>query len=172
MEKKFNSISEEVKTLVNEFMATVKGECDRKDIVKYVKEHVQDRSVVTDGIIAGSIKMLTATGELVVVSRARYKKGIKIDNLCLKEKVIVLFEAFQRDLQKACTVNLLGVSNEDMEFIQKVSALSNQLECDIWKLEEGDEVPEKEGQVKVEPKAADPLKKAEVKKPEVKKDTK
>lgn len=167
MEKKFNSISEEVKTLVNEFMATVKGECDRKDIVKYVKEHVQDRSVVSDGIIAGSIKMLTATGELVVVSRARYKKGIKIDNLCLKEKVIALFETFQRDLQKACTVNLLGVSNEDMEFIRKVSALSNQLECDIWKLEEGDEVPEKEGQVKEEPKAAEPTKK-----PEAKKDTK
>ena len=92
MEKKFNSISEEVKTLINEFMETVNGECDRKDIVKYVKEHVQDISVVSDGIIAGSIKMLTASGALVVVSRARYKKGIKIDNLCLKEKVIALFE--------------------------------------------------------------------------------
>lgn len=168
MEKKFNSISEEVKTLINEFMETVNGECDRKDIVKYVKEHVQDISVVSDGIIAGSIKMLTASGALVVVSRARYKKGIKIDNLCLKEKVIALFEVFQKDLQKACTVNLLGVSNEDMEFIKKVSALSNQLECDIWKLEEGDESQAREDkQVKEEPKATE----AE-KKPESKKDTK
>lgn len=163
MERKFNSISEEVKTLVNEFMATVKGECDRKDIVKYVKEHAQDKSVVSDGIIAGSIKMLTATGELVVVSRARYKKGIKVDNLCLKEKVIALFETFQRDLQKACTVNLLGVSNEDMEFIKKVSALSNQLECDIWKLEESEQEPTKEEQVKEEPKVSEVIKKPEPK---------
>lgn len=167
MEKKFNSISEEVKTLVNEFMATVKGECDRKEMVKFVKEHVQDSSVLTDGVIAGSIKMLTATGALVVVSRGRYKKGIKIDNLCLKEKVIALFETFQRDLQKACTVNLLGVSNEDMEFIKKVSALSNQLECDIWKLEEGDVSQAREVQVKEEPKTIEVGKK-----PESKKDTK
>lgn len=172
MEKKFNSISEEVKALVNEFMATVTGECDRKAIVKYVREHVSEKDNLTDGVMAGSIKMLTASGELVVVSRGRYKRGARIENLCLKEKVIALFEAFQRDLQKVCTVNLLGVSNEDMEFIQKVSALSNQLECDIWKLEEVDEVPEKEGQNKQEPGTADPLKKAEVKKPEAKKDAK
>lgn len=37
MEKKFNSISEEVKTLINEFMETVNGECDRKDIRKICK---------------------------------------------------------------------------------------------------------------------------------------
>lgn len=167
MEKKFNSISEEAKALVNEFMGTVKGECDRKDIVKYVKEHISNKDTLSDGVMAGCIKMLTATGELVVVSRARYRKGVKIDNLCLKERVIALFEAFQRDLQKACTVNLLGVSNEDMEFIQKVSALSNQLECDIWKLEEVDGVPEKEVQDKEGPKAAEA-----VKKPEAKKETK
>lgn len=167
MERKFNSISEEVKALVNEFMGTVKGECDRKEIVKYVKEHISNKDNARDTVLAGALKMMVTSGELVVVSRARYKKGVKMEQLGLKEKVVALFEAFQRDLQKACTVNLLGVSNEDMEFIQKVSALSNQLECDIWKLEESEELPITGEKVKEEPKTAEPTKK-----PETKKDTK
>ena len=138
MERKFNSMTEEVKVLMNEFMAGVSGECDRKEIVAYVKEQISDKEKLTDGIIAGALKILTATGEVVVVRRARYKRGVKLDSLCLRDKVIALFEGFQRDLQKTCTMNLLGVSNEDVEFIRKVSVLSDQLESDIWKLEESE----------------------------------
>lgn len=160
MEKKFSSISEEVKALINEFMETVKGECERREIVFYVREHISNKEKLTDGIMAGGIKMMTASGELVVVNRARYRKGVKIDRLCLKERVITLFENFQRDLNKACTVNLLGASVEDMEFIKKVNEISNYIESATWKLEESKEeksVPVKVVSGKPDKKTAAPV---------------
>ena len=140
MERESNSMTEEVKVLVNEFLAGVNGECDRKEIMAYVKEQISDKEKLTDGIIAGALKILTSSGEVIVVSREMYKKGIKLDSLYLRDKVIALLECFQRDLQKTFTINLLGVSNEDVEFIRKISVLSDQLESDIWELEE----PEKQ----------------------------
>lgn len=136
MEKKFNSMTEEVKTLINEFMNTVTGDCERKEIVTYVKENIGNAEQLTDGVVAGAIKVMVSNSELVVVNRARYRKGVKIDSLSLKEKVVALLEGFQKDLSKVCTVNLLAVSNSDIEFIKKVNELSNQLESDIWKLDE------------------------------------
>lgn len=70
MEKKFNSISEEAKALINEFMATVTGEVERKEIIAYVKGHISDKEKASDGVLAGAVKMLTSSGELVVVNRA------------------------------------------------------------------------------------------------------
>lgn len=163
MEKKFNSISEEVKALVMEFMATVEGECERKEIVSYVKERIGNKETLTDGIMAGGIKMLTASGELVVVNRARYRKGVKMESLSIREKVLALFNGFQKDLNKAVTVNVFDLTDDDMAFCKKVNELSNEIESRLWKLEEGEETAaEAEGQSNGEV----------TKKPEGKKETK
>lgn len=133
MEKKFSSASEEVKALINEFMASVEGEVERKEIVAYVKSHISD---VSDGVLAGAIKVLTASGELVVVNRAIYKKGTKMESLTLREKVLALFNGFQKDLNKAVTVNVFDLTDTDLNFCKKVNELSNEIESQLWKLEE------------------------------------
>ena len=151
METKFNSMTEEGKALVMEFMATVNGEVERKEIVAYVKEHISDKEKLSDGTMAGIVKSLTISGELVVVSRARYKQGVKLENLSVKEKVLTLFENFQRDLNKAATIRVIDLTKEDIDFCQRVSEISNYIESQLWKLEEGAEVSEQETSKKVEP---------------------
>lgn len=143
MEKKFNSISEEGKALVMEFMATVNGaECERKEIVAYVKNNISNKDTLSDGIMAGCIKMLTASGELVVVNRARYKKGVKLESLSLKDKVLTLFNGFQKDLNKALTVNVFDLTDADMALCRKINELSNEIESKLWELEETEETQE------------------------------
>ena len=139
MEKKFNSISEEGKALVMEYMATVNGEVERKDIIKYIQNNISNKETLTLGIEAGIIKMLSASGELVAVSRGKYRKGIKMESLSLKVRVLNLFENFQKELDRACTVNLLKAADDDKEFIRKVGEISNHLEGAIWSLEEVEE---------------------------------
>lgn len=165
MEKKFNSISEEGKALVMEYMATTSGmEVERKEIVAYVKDHISNKEKLSDGVMAGCIKMLTASGELVVVNRARYKKGMKMENLSLKEKVLALFNGFQKDLNKAVTVNVFDLTDSDMEFCRKVNELSNEIESRLWQLEEAGESKEEteaepvKATVKEEKPKAEPVK--------------
>ena len=152
MERKFNSMSEEGKALVMEFMSTVNGEVERKEIVAYVKEHISDKEKLSDGTMAGIVKSLTISGELVVVSRARYKQGVKLENLSVKEKVLTLFENFRKDLNKAATVRVIDLTKEDIDFCQRVSEISNYIESQLWKLEEG--TVEQETTKKVEPAKA------------------
>lgn len=149
MEKKFNSLSEEGKALAMEFMATVDGTVERKDIIKYIQNNISDKESLTLGIEAGIIKMLGASGELVAVGRGVYRKGIKMESLSLKARVLNLFENFQKELDRACTVNLLKAADDDKEFIRKVGEISNMLEGAIWSLEE---VEETEAPVLVEEK--------------------
>lgn len=149
MERKFNSLSEEGKALAMEFMATVDGTVERKDIIKYIQNNISDKESLTLGIEAGIIKMLGASGELVAVGRGVYRKGIKMESLSLKARVLNLFENFQKELDRACTVNLLKAADDDKEFIRKVGEISNMLEGAIWSLEE---VGETEAPVLVEEK--------------------
>lgn len=155
MEKKFNSISEEGKALVMEYMSTVEGEVERKDIIKYIQNNISNKETLTVGIEAGIIKMLTASQELVAVSRGRYRRGIKIESLSLKIRILNLFENFQKELDRACTVNLLKAADDDKEFIRKVGEISNQLEGAIWSLEEMEETEEKKAVEKPEEKETD-----------------
>lgn len=162
MEKKFNSMSDEGKALVMEFMNTVEGEVERKEIVAYVKENISDKSKLSDGIMAGVIKMLTATGEIVVVNRARYKKGTKLESLTLREKVLALFNGFQKDLNKAVTVNVFDLTDSDLAFCKQVNELSNEIESKLWELEEVVEQTEPEPPHTEPEPAKAPAKKKEV----------
>jgi len=65
--------------------------------------------------------------------------------------VLTLFENFQRDLNKAATVRVIDLTKEDIDFCQRVSEISNYIESQLWKLEEGTEVSEQETSKKVEP---------------------
>lgn len=143
MERTYTSVSAEVKQLIMDSLKDG-AEHERKEIVAYISEHVQNKEVLTDGIIAGSFKMLLASGGIKNVSRAIYQKGTPVEMMSIKEKVLGVFRKFRADLDKVCTVNMLYATPEDIEAIKAFSDLSNLIESEIWKIEDGDSVEPQE----------------------------
>ena len=129
------SLSEIAKDVIRSYMED-KNEYDRKELVAAIKERADRKEEMTDGVIAGAIKMLTASGEIVVVSRGRYKKGLAGKDQNIQERVMALFHRFKSDLDKMCMVNALSLKENDLQFISKLNEISNNLEASIWELED------------------------------------
>jgi len=108
----------------------------RKELVAEIKEKAERKEEMTDGVIAGAIKMLTASNEIMVASRGRYRKGSPVGNQNMQEKVVALFQKFKGDLDKICMVNALNLKEEDFRFITLLNEISNNLESSIWTLED------------------------------------
>lgn len=129
------SLSEIAKDVIRSYMED-KNEYDRKELVAAIKERADRKEEMTDGVIAGAIKMLTASGEIVVVSRGRYKKGLAGKDQNIQERVMALFHRFKSDLDKMCMVNALNLKESDLQFIGKLNEITNNLEASIWELED------------------------------------
>lgn len=129
-------------------------EYDRKELVAAIKERAARKDEMTEGVIAGVIKMLTASNESIVVPRGRYKKGIPGKEQNMQERVTLLFHRFKAGLDRMCMVNALNLKEEDLRFIRRLNEISNNLEASIWELENfGKEVEtgaEKAPEVQVE----------------------
>lgn len=178
----YTSISGEVKDIIRKTMEDGK-EHERKEIVEAIKAGITDQATLTDGIIAGGIKMLTNNGELQVVNRGIYKKGVLGTAATVRERVLAIMEKFQSDLSKACTLNCLEIAEEDLEFIKAVGEFSGLVEAKIWDMtgeakaepvKEEVKAPEVKVETKPEPKASEKKveTKPEVKAPEAKVETK
>ena len=87
------SLSEEAKEVIRGYMESGK-EYDRKELVVAIKERAERKGEMSDGVIAGAVKMLSASGEIVVVARGRYKKGIPGKDQNMQERVTALFHRF------------------------------------------------------------------------------
>ena len=122
------SLSEIAKEVIRGYMENG-NEYDRKELVAAIKEGAERKEEMTDGVIAGAIKMLTASGEIMVVARGRYKKGVAGKDQNMQERVTALFHRFKADLDKMCMVNALSLKENDLQFI-------NNLESSIWTLED------------------------------------
>ena len=129
------SLSEIAKDVIRGYMENG-SEYDRKDLVAAIRERADRKEEMTDGVIAGAIKMLTASGEIVVVARGRYKKGLAGKDQNMQERVTALFHKFKSDLDKMCMVNALNLKENDLQFISKLNEISNNLEASIWELED------------------------------------
>lgn len=129
------SLSEIAKDVIRGYMENG-NEYDRKELVAAIKERADRKEEMTDGVIAGAIKMLTASGEIVVVARGRYKKGLAGKDQNMQERVTALFHKFKSDLDKMCMVNALSLKENDLQFISKLNEISNNLEASIWELED------------------------------------
>lgn len=106
----FNSTTGAVKHLIMTFMGTEEKEVERRVLVKHIKENLKDNPSLTDGVIAGAIKILVNSGELVVVHRGCYKKGIVKASLSPLEQICQVCIRFKNSLEKACTVNAMELS--------------------------------------------------------------
>ena len=128
-EQVFTSKTAEVKSLITEFMGQVQEEVERKDIVEYIQTHVENG--VTDGVIAGAIKMMTADGEIYPVRRGCYVKGIGKAKSTTFEKIYNVCCRFQLDLDRACTFNMLELTDAEKSIYPQVLELSEQLRDEV-----------------------------------------
>lgn len=128
-EKMFTSKTAEVKSLIAAFMGQVQEEAERKDIVEYVQIHIENG--VTDGVIAGAIKMMTADGEIYPVRRGCYVKGVGKAKSTTFEKIYNVCRRFQLDLDRACTFNMLELTDAEKSIYPQVQELSEQLRDEV-----------------------------------------
>ena len=128
-ENMFTSKTAEVKSLITEFMGQVQEEVERKDIVEYVQTHIENG--VTDGVIAGAIKMMTADGEIYPVRRGCYVKGVGKAKSTTFEKIYNVCRRFQLDLDRACTFNMLELTDAEKSIYPQVQELSEQLRDEV-----------------------------------------
>lgn len=128
-EKMFTSKTAEVKSLIAAFMGQVQEEAERKDIVEYVQTHIDNG--VTDGVIAGAIKMMTADGEIYPVRRGCYVKGVGKAKSTTFEKIYNVCRRFQLDLDRACTFNMLELTDAEKSIYPQVQELSEQLRDEV-----------------------------------------
>lgn len=152
MSKMVRTLSEEAKDIIRNYVEMGR-EYDRKELVAEIKEKAERKEEMTDGVIAGAIKMLTASNEIMVAARGRYRKGSPVGNQNMQEKVVALFQKFKGDLDKICLVNALNLKEEDFRFITLLNEISNNLESSIWALEDfgkegagAGEAPAREGE--------------------------
>lgn len=135
MSKMVRTLSEEAKDIIKNYVEMGR-EYDRKELVAAIKEKAERKEEMTDGVIAGAVKMLTASNEIMVVARGKYRKGSSAGNQNMQEKVVALFQKFKGDLDKICMVNALNLKEEDFRFITMLNEISNNLESSIWTLED------------------------------------
>ena len=109
----FRSTTEEVKHLIMMFMGTEEKEVERRVLVKHIKENLKDNPSLTDGVIAGAIKVLVNSGELIVVHRGCYKKGMVKVPLSPLEQICQVCIRFNNSLEKACTINAMELSDKE-----------------------------------------------------------
>lgn len=109
----FRSTTEEVKHLIMMFMGTEEKEVERRVLVKHIKENLKDNPSLTDGVIAGAIKILVNSGELIVVHRGCYKKGMVKVPLSPLEQICQVCIRFNNSLEKACTINAMELSDKE-----------------------------------------------------------
>ena len=115
----FRSTTEEVKHLIMMFMGTEEKEVERRVLVKHIKENLKDNPSLTDGVIAGAIKVLVNSGELIVVHRGCYKKGMVKVPLSPLEQICQVCIRFNNSLEKACTVNAMELSDKEKLIYEK-----------------------------------------------------
>lgn len=109
----FNSTTGAVKALVMEFVEASDKPVERKELVAYINEKMGYNDRLTDGVIAGAIKILINNGELVTVRRGCYEKGSGKTKSSAFEKIYGICERFSVDLDRACTVNIMDLTDKE-----------------------------------------------------------
>jgi hypothetical protein len=124
------SMSAKVSEIIRDIISDGK-EHERKEIVDRIIKETDEKEKLTSGIIAGAIKVFIERGELLSVRRGVYQADVSTNKTGTKLKVHRLMTKFQRDLEKICTVNVLQLSEEDIEFIKEIQEINSGLKNEI-----------------------------------------
>mgnify|MGYP006877571584 CR=1 FL=1 len=125
----FESRTGYVKNIILEFMEG-KGIVDRKDIVAAIKAD-SEADQISEGVIAGSFKILTAQGYIVPVSRGVYTLGTAQGKAGVFDKIYRMCNKFEQDLIRACSFNVLDMNDNEKEkykmFTDEVTGLKDDI---------------------------------------------
>lgn len=97
----------------------------RKDIVAAIKADSK-ADEFSDGVIAGSFKILVNQGMLVPVARGIYSKGTVTNSAGIFDKICKITSKFEQDLEKASTFSVLDMSDDEKA---KYKVFTDELEC-------------------------------------------
>lgn len=120
-EKTMESSSEKVR---NEVLSLLQdgNMYPRNEIVKFIREKGKDTEEVTDGIITGVLKALVNTGKIECAKRGNYRMASVCDtNQSMYEKVKMVLLRCKEEIGKCCVVNMLEVTENEMDTAKKVS---------------------------------------------------
>lgn len=120
----FSSKTAEAKSLITELMGK-KAEVDRKELSEYLREHSSKE--FTEGIIAGAIKIMVASGEIMVVRRGVYRKGIDKLTSTRFERIFNVCQRFESELSKVCTFNMMELTDSEREAYPKMAEIIDRL---------------------------------------------
>ena len=124
----FSSKTAEAKSLITELMGK-KAEVDRKELSEYIREHSSEE--FTDGVIAGAIKIMVASGEIVVVRRGVYQKGIDKLALTRFERIFNMCQRFKTELTKVCTFSMMELTDSEKEAYPKMAEIIDGLRKNV-----------------------------------------
>lgn len=97
----------------------------RKDIVAAIKADSK-ADEFSDGVIAGSFKILVNQGMLVPVARGIYSKGTVTNSAGIFDKICKMTSKFEQELEKASTFNVLNMTDDEKA---KYKVFTDELEC-------------------------------------------
>lgn len=97
----------------------------RKDIVAAIKADSK-ADEFSDGVIAGSFKILVNQGMLVPVARGIYSKGTVTNSAGIFDKICKITSKFEQDLEKASTFSVLDMTDDEKA---KYKVFTDELEC-------------------------------------------
>ena len=132
MSASFISNAEEIRAFTKELLAD--GAIHTKDEIRsYVNSNAPSGGSFTDGMFSGALYdlVINSNGAYFSPSRGRYQKkpGTAAGNTgeSLKQRITDIINSTCHSLNDACTLNIIGLSQKDIEIAGKVSEIISTL---------------------------------------------
>lgn len=123
----FSSNAEELRYFAKQLLEDGK-EHSIQEIKEFVTCHSKHSQDFTTGMYSGALRSLVqnSNGKYITVKRGIYqlaKTGKERENSNLKEKIINILEDSCKQLEDACTINIMNVDKRDLKAAQKAAEL-------------------------------------------------
>lgn len=113
----------------------------REEIMQYVKDHSSNARNFTEGMYTGAIRdlIVNSNGDYINPIRGRYQRAPQSSRESAGQKmkndlINVLTEACE-GMKRACTINIIGVSQEELSIAEKADEIIKNLKIIINELE-------------------------------------
>lgn len=133
--KEFKSVTEEVKYHINQLMSDG-SEHTRNELLTYVRANVVNVKAVSENLFTGAVKGLMLNGQLGTVKRGVYKQTENnMDYMSLNKKVLIILGSCKDRLNHACCINVLQVSDNEIQIAKQVKEFISFIENEMKKYE-------------------------------------
>ena len=137
----FSSNSEEIRFYAKELLQDGLMHT-RDEIFQYVKENSPNGHIFTTGMYTGALRDLVrnSNGAYIIPVRGRYQRAPRaaagdLAGLEMRNNIIDVLDTAYEGLKQACTVNIIGLSAEELSVASKVEQIMNALKEAIEEIE-------------------------------------